>query len=57
MKGFDCTHYQEQRKKFTAHLQLRTVEYLQQLKTSGNILNISAFLDDLVSEHEKKNSE
>ena len=50
-------HYQEQRKKFTAHLQLHTVEYLQQLKTSGNISNISAFLDDLVSEHEKKNSE
>ena len=50
-------HYQEQRKKFTAHLQLNTIDYLQQLKTNGKIPNISAFLDELVAAHEKKNSE
>lgn len=51
------TTYKEQRKKFTAHLQLSTVEYLQQLKGNGSISNISAFLDELVAEHQKKNSE
>ena len=51
------TTYKEQRKKFTAHLQLSTVEYLQQLKNNGSINNISAFLDELVAEHQKKNSE
>lgn len=51
------TTYKEQRKKFTAHLQLATVEYLQQLKNNGSINNISAFLDELVAEHQKKNSE
>ena len=48
------TTYKEQRKKFTAHLQLSTLEYLQQLKTNGSISNISAFLDELVAEHQKE---
>src|SRR4051812_43527144 len=29
------TTYKEQRKKFTAHLQLTTIDYLQQLKANG----------------------
>lgn len=51
------TTYKEQRKKFTAHLQLTTIDYLQHLKANGHITNISAFLDELVATHEKKNSE
>ncbi|RKQ12139.1 hypothetical protein [Ureibacillus endophyticus] len=46
--------YQDQRKKFTAHLQPETVEYLKTLKADGIISNISAFLDDLVAEYQKK---
>jgi len=53
-KKEEGTTYKEQRKKFTAHLQLFTIEYLQQLKANGTISNISAFLDELVAEHEKK---
>lgn len=49
--------YKEQRKKFTAHLQLDTYEYLQQLKKQRTINNISAFLDELVTNYQKKNSE
>ena len=56
-KKADGERYQEQRKKFTAHLQMDTLEYLKQLKTNGFITNISAFLDELVAEHQKKNSE
>lgn len=55
-KKAEGTHYQEKRKKFTAHLLPQTVEYLQTLKNNGSISNISAFLDDLVTEHQKKNS-
>lgn len=47
--------YQAKRKKFTAHLQPETVVYLQSLKANGSIPNISAFLDELVTEHQKKN--
>lgn len=56
-KKADGERYQEQRKKFTAHLQMDTFDYLQQLKTNGAISNISAFIDELVAEHQKKNSE
>lgn len=56
-KKEEGTTYKEQRKKFTAHLQLTTIDYLQQLKANCTISNISAFLDELVTEHEKKNSE
>lgn len=55
-KKAEGEHYQEQRKKFTAHLQLDTVAYLQALKAAGTIANISAFLDELVVEHQKMNS-
>lgn len=55
-KKAEGEHYQEQRKKFTAHLHPQTVEYLHTLKTDGSISNISAFLDELVAEHQKKNS-
>ena len=54
-KKAEGTHYQEKRKKFTAHLLPQTVEYLQTLKTNGSISNISSFLDELVTEHQKKN--
>lgn len=53
-KKAEGTHYQEKRKKFTAHLLPQTVEYLQTLKNNGSISNISAFLDELVTEHQKK---
>lgn len=56
-KKAEGERYQEQRKKFTAHLQMNTVDYLQGLKASGTITNISAFIDELVAEHQKKNSE
>lgn len=56
-KKADGERYQEQRKKFTAHLQMDTVDYLHQLKANGAIANISAFIDELVAEHQKKNSE
>lgn len=56
-KKADGERYQEQRKKFTAHLQMDIFDYLQQLKSSGAISNISAFIDELVAEHQKKNSE
>lgn len=56
-KKADGERYQEQRKKFTAHLQMDTLDYLQQLKANGAIANISAFVDELVAEHQKKNSE
>ena len=55
-KKAEGEHYQSQRKKFTAHLQPETVAYLQELKTAGSVANISAFLDELVAEHQKKNS-
>lgn len=48
-------HYQEQRKKFTAHLQPETWTYVQSLKASGSISNISAFLDEVIAEHQKMN--
>lgn len=46
--------YQEQRKKFTAHLQVDTVDYLHLLKANGAIANISAFIDELIVEHKKR---
>lgn len=55
-KKAEGEHYQAQRKKFTAHLQPETVVYLQALKTAGSVANISAFLDELVADHQKKNS-
>lgn len=55
-KKAEGERYQEQRKKFTAHLQPETVAYLQQLKADGSISNISAFIDELVAGHQKKNS-
>lgn len=54
-KKAEGEHYQEQRKKFTAHLQPDSVAYLQALKAAGTISNISAFLDELIAEHQKKN--
>jgi len=56
-KKAEGERYQEQRKKFTAHLQIDKLNYLQELKASGAIPNISAFIDTLVAEHQKKNSE
>lgn len=53
-KKADGERYQEQRKKFTAHLLPETMAYLQQLKASGSIANISAFLEELIAEHRKK---
>lgn len=47
--------YQEQRKKFTAHLKPETWTYMQSLKDAGSISNISAFIDDIVAAHQKKN--
>lgn len=55
-KKAEGEHYQEQRKKFTAHLQPDSVDYLKALKAAGTISNISAFLDELIAEHQKKNS-
>ncbi|MCP1143661.1 hypothetical protein [Lysinibacillus endophyticus] len=55
-KKAEGERYQEQRKKFTAHLHPETVEYLKTLKVDGYISNISAFLDELVADHQKKNS-
>lgn len=51
------TTYKAQRKKFTAHLQLATIDYLQLLKANGTISNVSAFLDELVAAHKKRNSD
>lgn len=56
-KKADGERYQEQRKKFTAHLQPSTIEYLQQLKANGSINSISEFLDELIESHQKKNNE
>lgn len=53
-KKADGERYQEQRKKFTAHLLPETVDYLQQLKSTSAISNISAFLEELIAEHRKK---
>ena len=53
-KKADGERYQEQRKKFTAHLLPETLAYLQQLKATDSIANISAFLEELIAEHRKK---
>jgi len=47
--------YKANRVKFTAHLQKENMDYVQQLKENGTIPNISAFLDELIAQHQKNN--
>ncbi|WP_342533892.1 hypothetical protein MHB40_03175 [Lysinibacillus sp. FSL K6-0057] len=41
--------------KFTAHLQKEQLDYVKQLQSTGQITNVSAFLDELITQHQKKN--
>ena len=47
--------YKANRVKFTAHLQKDHMIYVKQLQANGQIQNISAFLDELIADHQKNN--
>lgn len=47
--------YKGSRIKFTAHLLPEQLHYMKQLQADGHIDNISAFLNTLIAEHQKKN--
>ncbi|QSB12305.1 hypothetical protein JTI58_12130 [Lysinibacillus fusiformis] len=47
--------YKANRIKFTAHLQKEQMDYVKQLQATGQIANVSAFLDELIAQHQKNN--
>lgn len=47
--------YKANRIKFTAHLQKEQMDYIKQLQATGQIANVSAFLDELIAQHQKNN--
>lgn len=47
--------YKANRVKFTAHLQQEQMVYVKELQATGQITNVSAFLDELITQHQKKN--
>lgn len=47
--------YKANRVKFTAHLQTEQMDYVKHLQATGQIANVSAFLDELIAQHQKKN--